>query len=638
MIESTFSGLEVGKKSLVAQRTALDTVGHNIANASREGYSRQRVNMKAAIPYTDPSLFRAGGKGQIGQGVIVSSIDRIRDEFVDLRIISQSKEVGFWETRSHYLANLEDITQEPLGVGIRTSIDDFWSSWQDLANNTGDLTARYVVAEQGESLAQAISHKYNNLKQISSIINDDIKLTVSEINEYTSSIANLNDRIFKSQAMGDNPNDLMDERDLIVDKLAGLINITIENRRDPREFQVHTNGVELVQGSLNFELKTESRRGPNEGVWEVLWSKNDLPADVRGGKLASLIKLRDEDVRGEIQNLNSLAITLTDSVNNLHREGYSLNGEKGINFFDRQNMLTNEQGSYDRTGDGTFDSTMLYRVTGSYNLKGTDTIGFSGTITLEGANGNRIQVNYKETETVNSLINKINLSGSEVVARLNEFGQLELKATASQNLDHYDFAIRYLEDSGEFLTGYAGVLAQNGAEGAYNWENADAITRLVPESIEGENISYNVAVSPLMEPAAWMHINDRIQKDKSLIAGGFGHLGMPAEIGDNSTALAIASLSEVNLMISSNNWNITDYFAQTLASLGEKGRVAENSLETHTAIMQDLTNLRSSISGVNMDEELSYMIQYQQSFMAASRYINTINSLLDTILNLGGRA
>lgn len=634
-IESTFSALEVGKKGLLAHRTALDTVGHNITNAAREGYSRQRVNLKAADSYTDPSLARAFGKGQIGQGVVVESVERIRDELLDTRIIGQADKVGYWQARSKYISQLEDINQEPLGSSIRKSIDSFWQGWQDLSNNVGDLNARFAVAEKGQALADSINHKFRGLQQIHDSVNDEIKITAEQINSYTQNISSLNTRIAKSQAMGDNPNDLMDERDIIVDKLSQLANITVENRRDPNEFQVHVDGVHLVQGRISYPLKVEAQSNSEKNNWQILWQKDNSSAIIKGGKLGSLIELRDKDIRNEIQQLNSLAISLTDMVNQIHREGYGMDKVKGRDFFQREDILSSATGSYDRSGNGEFDSTMLYRITGTHSLKPNEQIGFNGVITLQNSTGESIDIPYRDTDTVDSVIDRVNNSSAEVIMRLDRLGRLEVRGTTSENLNHYDFVIGYLEDSGEFLTRYSGVLKATGALGAYDWENPNAVESLVPEQTNENKISYNIAVAPLAEPAGWLSVSKDILQDKSRVAGGFGILGNPAELGDNSTALAIASLNNSDVMIGK-HFKIIDYFTETLADLGVKGQVAETTLEAHSAIMKDLNNIRSAISGVNMDEELSYMLQFQQGFMASSRYITTINTLLDTIIHLGG--
>ena len=130
---SSFAGIEIGKRSLMAQHQSIMTAGHNISNADNEGYSRQRVNLRAFDPLYRPDLEREERPGQVGQGIDVMSITRLRDELLDLRITAQANLESYWETRDKYYTMLESIYNEPDDVSIRTTMDAFWQSWQELS-------------------------------------------------------------------------------------------------------------------------------------------------------------------------------------------------------------------------------------------------------------------------------------------------------------------------------------------------------------------------------------------------------------------------------------------------------------------------------------------------------------------------
>ena len=123
---STFSGIELGKRSIMAQTDAITTAGHNIANANTEGYSRQRVQIKEFDPLYRPDMTRAERPGQIGQGVDVQSITRVRDELLDKRIVAQANQETYWQTRSDYYTMLEQIYNEPDDISVRFNMDKFW--------------------------------------------------------------------------------------------------------------------------------------------------------------------------------------------------------------------------------------------------------------------------------------------------------------------------------------------------------------------------------------------------------------------------------------------------------------------------------------------------------------------------------
>ena len=127
---STFSGIELGKRSIMAQTDAITTAGHNISNANTEGYSRQRVQIKEFDPLYRPEMTRAERPGQIGQGVDVQSITRVRDELLDKRIGAQANQESYWQTRSDYYTMLEQIYNEPEDISVRFNMDKFWESWQ----------------------------------------------------------------------------------------------------------------------------------------------------------------------------------------------------------------------------------------------------------------------------------------------------------------------------------------------------------------------------------------------------------------------------------------------------------------------------------------------------------------------------
>ena len=301
---STFSGIELGKRSIMANTDAITTAGHNISNANTEGYSRQRVQIKEFNPLYKPDLTRAERPGMIGQGVNVESINRIRDELLDQRIVGQANLEGYWDTRSKYYMMLEQIYNEPADVSIRTNMDKFWEAWQELSVHPENQAARQAVVTRGESLTDSINQRWESLSGVGDLIEGDIKATVKQVNNYAKQIAETNSEIVRSRAMGDNPNDLLDRRDLLVDKLSKLINITTD-QRDNDEFMIHVDGKILVQGNVSREIGFASAND-DTGYTKLVWADNGNDAHFSGGQLGALVELRDVDVRSEIQSLNTL--------------------------------------------------------------------------------------------------------------------------------------------------------------------------------------------------------------------------------------------------------------------------------------------------------------------------------------------
>lgn len=634
-MQSTFSGIELGKRSVLAHQRALQTVGHNLSNASTEGYSRQRVHLQATPPIYRPQLNRAETPGQIGQGVDIARVERVRDGLLEGRIITASGDQSYWETRDRYILQLEQVYNEVGDSSVRNLMDRFWDSWQELSLYPEQRAARQAVMQRGEALVEGVTLRYQSLSRIGAMVEQEIQGNVEQANTLIRDIAALNEEITNVKATGDNPNDLLDRRDLLVEKLSELMDITVDDR-DPDEFSVYTAGFHIVQGRIARPFDT-APDPQNEGYSEITWEHSGEEVQFRGGALGALQELRDDDIRTEIQALDSMTINVVDLVNEVHREGYGLNGRSGIDFFTEYPAILNAQGNFDADQDGAFDSTLVFRVNGSNELDLQAQIGLSGTMRLPATTANAenglIDVAYRPTDTVEDVITRVNNSGDDVVARLNRRGQLEFKATPARDLENRDFVLRHLEDDGQFLTGYAGILAESGPGGAFRADQADAVLALRGESADRPAAGF--AVAPLQHPAGWMEVNPTIVAEPASIASSFSVAGNPGETGDGRAALAIAGIRNSPVGIGREE-TLDDYFADTVARIGLKGEESELALDTSQRIRKDLTDLRQSISGVNLDEELAEMIKFQHGYQAAARFISNVNQMLDTIINRMG--
>ena len=617
---NSFAGIEIGKRSLMAHSTQIQTAGHNISNADTEGYSRQRVIVKSFEPIYRPDLERAMVPGQIGQGCDVESINRIKDELLESRIVEQKNVESYWETRDKYYSMIESVYNEPNDVSVRTNMDKFWQGWQELSTYPESDAARLAVVVRGQTLTNSIQQQYKSLRGIGDQINGDIEAVVKQVNDLSRQIASVNGEIVRSKGLGDNPNDLMDRRDLLVEKLSSLINVTV-TQKDSDEFMVHTDGQIIVQGSLARQIETVGQLD-NNGYGKLMWSDTKLDAEFHGGTLGALVELRDKDIRTEIQSLNTMALNFADLVNDVHRNAIGKNNTTGLDFFVQHDFVENVNGNYDRNGDGVEDTSYIFRMTGTNALKMQEQIGLSGTMTINGASGN-IDVAYFSTDTVEDVINRINDSNGEVKAYLDRNSCLVLKATSSNGMENPDFVIRHVEDSGMFLTGYSGILQGSGADNAYDFNRANAVDVLAGAQF---------AVSPVLNPSAYIEVNGLIQNDVSSVAAAFKNFQGFAEPSDGRAAVEMAAIRNTKIMIGSQR-TFDDYFADTITNVGLKGEQAQNQLATQNKIMGDLRDLRDSISGVNIDEELADIIKFQHGYNVAAKFISVQDELLDTLIN-----
>ncbi len=200
-MRSTFHGLETAKRSLFTQQAALQTTGHNVANANTAGYSRQTVNMTASRPMEAIGMNRSTAKGQLGTGVEFNSITRIREKFLDTQFRNENKTHGNWSIQADTLQKLETIVNEPSDTGLRAVMDNFWKSWHDLSENPEDITARKLVRETAKAVTDAFNQTGRQLDELSADITENIGVKASQINTSLETISNLNLQIRRIEAL-----------------------------------------------------------------------------------------------------------------------------------------------------------------------------------------------------------------------------------------------------------------------------------------------------------------------------------------------------------------------------------------------------------------------------------------------------
>src|SRR5690625_1455128 len=245
---STFHGLEMAKQALYAQQAALYTTGHNIANANTKGYSRQRVNFATTTPYPSGSRNRPQIPGQIGTGVQVGSIQRIRDEFLDYQFRTESSRHGYWQTTASALRRLEELLNEPSENGLSQTLDEFWQSLQDLATNPENSGARSVVVNRALAVTETFNYLSETLESIRGDLQNQIKVTVSDVNSLLTQINEINKQIQAVEPHGYLPNDLYDDRDRLIDELSEIVSIKVHH------IESSDSAVEHAEGIVRIEL------------------------------------------------------------------------------------------------------------------------------------------------------------------------------------------------------------------------------------------------------------------------------------------------------------------------------------------------------------------------------------------------
>lgn len=304
-MRSTFMGLETARRGMFTQQGALHTTGHNIANASTPGYTRQRVNFTQTEPYPGAGLNMPQLPGQVGTGVEAGSVQRIRESFLDVQYRGENNKLGYWEARAESYTKMEEIMNEPSDSGLSQTMDMFWQSLQDLAVNPSNPGARSVVRQRAIAVTETFNYLSSSLNGIRADIKNEITVTEKEINSLSEQINNINKQIAGVEPHGMLPNDLYDERDRLIDQLSSLVNIKVDYTNSggkPSPLAEGTVNVTLVNdqgGSLGqlvnatgFNKLAVSFNGVDESVKTIQLGNTqvDFNQITSSGKLKALIE------------------------------------------------------------------------------------------------------------------------------------------------------------------------------------------------------------------------------------------------------------------------------------------------------------------------------------------------------------
>jgi flagellar hook-associated protein 1 FlgK len=302
-----FSTLNVANKGMIASQTALHTTGHNISNANTEGYSRQRVELKADLAQT------LGGVGQLGTGVRMEGVARVVDNYITEQIRKESGIFSKFQVKSEVLEQMEIIFNEPSDTSLNFNLGEMFDAWTELSKNPELLTSKSIVVEKSKTTAETINHLVSQLESLKDEITHQIESNVTDFNKKIKDLESLNAQIFNLTVKGLKPNDLLDQRDLLLKELGEITEIQIDltDRFDRAAIKVDGQDILTVQG-FSAELNSDDispKSGKISGYQEVLAEVND-----------------------QITKLNSFAVTMAEAINNIHRTGAS--GEDFFTFKD----------------------------------------------------------------------------------------------------------------------------------------------------------------------------------------------------------------------------------------------------------------------------------------------------------------
>jgi flagellar hook-associated protein 1 FlgK len=327
---SISSGISIALQAVLTHSQVLEITEHNIANASTPGYRRQSAILTAETPSSISGADYRTGAGQRGSGVTIERIQRFNLSFFDGRYRAVSSEAGNWEAQSSILSHLESVLAENSDDGLLPKLDQFWSGWQTLSNDPTNTSLRTILLDDAGSLATAFNRRATQIMNLRSDQNLVVASQVEETNSLASEIANLNENIARVISVGEQPNDLLDKRDVALDRLAKLTG-AVSTEQKNGEVMVSIGGHVLVVGHDTFKLET--RTNPvDTSVADIYWSDNQKMTPP-GGEIKGTLEVRDRVLVDQLNGLNTMSAGLISQVNTIHSGGYGLNNATGLNFF-----------------------------------------------------------------------------------------------------------------------------------------------------------------------------------------------------------------------------------------------------------------------------------------------------------------
>lgn len=603
-----FASLYTGVSGLKASELQIATTGNNISNANSTFYTRQRVVQTTGGYYNTNGV-------EVGMGTFVESIVRLHDEHAYYKLKNATNQLEYTQYMGESLREIAERFPDLLGVGVLNNLEQYNQAWNDFASNPNEDATKVALINSAKTLVESINGSFSTLKQIQQRINDDIKSTVDEINRIGEEIAIINKKIYGQEVLTtDHANELRDRRDeleltlsKLVDSVASKSEIVQNNRLDTKitdpghQYNLSIEGFTLVDGvdfhplKLDYDDKNKSYSIYHQTSDEKI---HDLTGKIKGGQLGAQLDLRgrnynktegkykDGIIQGYMDALDTFSKTLINETNNIYASSAKSSVSSDYQSFLRGNIpLVN----YDRTiQPGTFDI-VIYDEKGDEQVRKTITVDVNTTMDDIVAMINSNTDDNKDNNPLNDVDNHLNASFSYDTNT--ESGLFQITAKTG-----FKVAI---EDSG---TNFAGAFSVGGF---FSGNNA-------------ENIS----------------VKDSLQNDPSTLRASKNGVDSGNDMANEVIQLQYDKVNFYNADGTTDNLTLEEYYRKFTGQIASDGENNEIIHTSNTTLYNSVYSEYQSKSGVNTNEELAALIQYQASYGAAAKIVTTIDQMLDTLLGL----
>lgn len=646
----------IGTRAMFANYAALQVTGNNIANANTQGYSRQEAQLATAQgQYT--------GAGFFGQGVNVTTVARSYDRFLTAQATATNSLASADLARMNQLTQLETVL--PLGeAGLGQAARQMLDAFVDVANNPQDASARQVVIARSQELAARFKTAGEQLSTLQTGVSQDMKSSIASVNALATQVADLNKQISALQGSGHAPNDLLDERDLLVSEISGFINVTSIQADDGSVGLFIGGGMSLVLGSTANVLKgapdlydpAKTQLALREGGVDRL-----VPQDsISGGTIAGLVRFQNEDLTAARNLLGQMAVAVSGAINQQQALGLdarqpagagsplfsigaprtlpaSANGGDAAFGLTVSDFTHVQASDYELRFDGSDYS--LTRLSDGSAVTGSP---FSPAALAVGVQVEGLTLQLNSGTAVSG--DRFLLQAAGPAAADMRMVMTDPRGLAAASAVTGSFAVTNtgtatmaslgLTDPTAYDATLTARLTFTSDTGDYSYDMVDASNAVVssgtgtwtagtPITLNGFSLQLNgvprtgdtIGVAPTTSPAS-----------NNGNAVSFVALGGSSFIGTQTLAngTLVPGLS------------ITDAYASALSDIGVRVQSAKSASGISSAIASTAETARVNKAGVNLDEEAARLIQFQQSYQAAAKMLQVAKDVFDTLLRTTG--
>jgi flagellar hook-associated protein 1 len=621
--------LSTSVSGLLAFQRALDTTSHNISNVNTPGYSRQRVELG-----TRPA--DAYGNGWVGQGVSVQTTRRMFDDFIAVQARGTSSSLQRLDVYASNAERLNNMFGDSSN-GLTASLQKFVNAFQGVANSPASVPARQVLLSEASTLQQRLQYFDSRLSDMDEEVNFKLRGEVAEINALAQGIAKLNEDISVGIARtgGQPPNDLLDQRDRLLDQLAEKVSVNAVKQDGGAVNVFIGNGQPLVLGRVASELTTvQDNFDPTRlGIAMKTTSGTvDITRNISGGAIGGLLDFRREQLDPAHNALGRISVALTESVNAQHREGIDLSGVLGADFFAVGDVETMESSL--NGGSGTVNVTranvggltqkdyVLELTGGGWELREANSgaaVAMTGAGTVADpfvADGLEFVVGGAASVGDEFLVRPTRAAVADMQVLIGDPSEIAAAAPIRTAVG----------------TGNVGSGAISAGE-VLDASNASLRSPVTIEFTSATTYSINGGANIAYTPGDNIDVNGwRVQITGTPATDDtFTISNNTSGSGDNRNALLLADALQ-RPVLNNGTTSLSAGVGQFVGGIGVATRQAQVNRDAQSVVHEENLAAQDSISGVNLDEEAANLLKYQQAYQAAAQLIRVADTLFQTLL------